>query len=71
VRDERDVSDEARRWGLCAACAHHLVVTSDRGSRFVRCARARTDPRFPRYPRVPVVACAGYEPGPVGTRRDA
>jgi hypothetical protein len=49
-------------WGLCASCAHAIVITSDRGSVFVQCALAKTDPRFPRYPPVPVVACPGYQP---------
>lgn len=52
--------------GLCAACLHARVVTNDRGSRFVLCGRARTDPRFPRYPALPVRACPGYETSPVG-----
>jgi hypothetical protein len=52
---------------LCSACAHARVVVSARGSRFVRCARSLTDPRFPKYLRLPVERCAGFErraPGP-------
>ena len=45
--------------GLCASCAHLLLVSSPR-STFVRCAMAEVDPRFPRYPRLPVLACAGF-----------
>jgi hypothetical protein len=52
---------DAQPWGLCAACRHHVVITSDRGSRFVMCALAKIDPRFPRYPAVPVRRCDGYQ----------
>lgn len=48
--------------GLCADCAHARLVRNDRGSEFLRCARAEHDPRFPRYPRLPVLDCAGYDP---------
>ena len=54
----------AHIWGLCASCTHAVVITSDRGSEFVQCALAKTDPRFPRYPRLPVLACLGYRPWP-------
>ena len=47
--------------GLCAACSHVRLVTSDRGSVFVRCAYAAVDASFPKYPRLPVIACAAYE----------
>jgi hypothetical protein len=47
--------------GLCALCTHAAVIVSDRGSRFYRCERSKTDPRFPRYPPLPVVACIGYD----------
>lgn len=46
--------------GLCATCVHAKVVQSDRGSVFVRCNLAQTDPRFPKYPRLPVLECSGY-----------
>jgi hypothetical protein len=48
--------------GLCAACAHHRTVVSQRGSRFLFCQRSVSDPAFPRYPELPVLRCAGYEP---------
>jgi hypothetical protein len=47
--------------GLCETCGQARLVTSDRGSRFIRCARAEVDPRFPKYPALPVVRCGGYE----------
>ena len=47
--------------GLCETCRHAAVVVSARGSRFLLCARSRTEPQYPRYPRLPVAACAGYE----------
>jgi len=49
--------------GLCADCLHARIVRSDRGSVFLRCARAADDPRLPRYPRLPVHSCHAYEPG--------
>ena len=49
--------------GLCAACRHARMQETARGSRFWRCLRADTDPRFERYPRLPVRECAGYEDG--------
>jgi hypothetical protein len=56
--------------GLCDRCRHAGVVTNDRGSRFVRCARADADPRFPKYPRLPVRECAGFAPIDAGWRED-
>jgi hypothetical protein len=47
--------------GLCGTCRHAAVIVSDRGARFYRCERSRTDARFPRYPPLPVVACIGYD----------
>jgi 3-isopropylmalate/(R)-2-methylmalate dehydratase large subunit len=47
--------------GLCADCAHAVIVTSDRGTVFYRCRRADTDARFARYPRLPVASCIGYD----------
>jgi len=56
-----DQQNETARAGLCATCRHADVIVSDRGSRFYRCERSRTDPRFRRYPPLPVVACIGYD----------
>jgi hypothetical protein len=52
---------ETARAGLCATCAHAAVIVSDRGSRFYRCERSKTDPRFRRYPPLPVTVCIGYD----------
>jgi hypothetical protein len=52
--------------GLCDACRHARVVVSARGSRFVRCDRARVQPEYPKYPRLPVLTCPGHEPPEVG-----
>ena len=49
--------------GLCAVCAHAVVQTSARGSRFWRCAAADSDPRLLRYPPLPVRSCPGYQRG--------
>ncbi len=51
--------------GLCASCAHLVLVSSPR-SNFVRCGLAATDPAFVRYPPLPVRSCAGYRPEPAG-----
>ena len=48
--------------GLCASCAHVRVQRSDRGTEFLRCAKAETDPRYRKYPPLPVLRCAGHEP---------
>ncbi len=47
--------------GLCGDCSHCVVVASDKGSVFLRCERAKTDPRYAKYPRLPVLQCPGYE----------
>jgi hypothetical protein len=49
--------------GLCATCAHLVLVSSPR-SVFVRCGLAATDPAFVRYPPLPVRLCAGHRPLP-------
>jgi hypothetical protein len=59
----QNVPPETARAGLCATCRHAAVIVSDRGSRFYRCERSKTDPRFPRYPPLPVVSCIGYDEG--------
>ncbi len=47
--------------GLCGDCIYRKIIVSDRGSVFLQCERAFTDPGFPKYPRLPVVMCGGYE----------
>jgi hypothetical protein len=47
--------------GLCAACRHVKVIQSAKGSFFIMCGRAKTDPNFSKYPVLPVMRCAGYE----------
>lgn len=54
-------TEQERRWGLCATCRHLVIVTSDRGSTFVQCGLAKTDPRFAKYPRLPVIECPGHD----------
>lgn len=48
--------------GLCASCANAHLITSSKGSTFIRCDLSFRDPRFPRYPPLPVLRCAGYTP---------
>jgi hypothetical protein len=47
--------------GLCQDCIHARRIESDRGSVFILCQLALTDPRFKKYPRLPVLSCPGYE----------
>jgi len=49
--------------GLCGTCLHVRPVENRRGSVFLLCGRAATDPRFRKYPPLPVLACAGYQEG--------
>lgn len=46
--------------GLCDVCQHRQVVTSGRGTVFLRCLLHDADPRFPKYPRLPVTQCGGF-----------
>ncbi|MEO8602048.1 MAG: hypothetical protein ABI629_05675 [bacterium] len=50
--------------GLCAECRHVRRIRSGRGSTFLLCGLAATDPRFRRYPPLPVLHCPGYQSGP-------
>ena len=58
---------ERSRVGLCPDCRWMRRVTNGRGSVFVLCRRAASDPAFPRYPPLPRLTCAGYEPPPEGS----
>jgi hypothetical protein len=48
--------------GLCAVCQHVKVIKSAKGSTFVMCGLAKTDPRFMKYPPLPVLRCGGFMP---------
>ena len=45
-----DSRAEEQGAGLCARCAHALVIRNDRGSRFYLCRLSATDPRFAEIP---------------------
>ena len=60
--DDSMKSEQGRRWGLCATCAHARAIESDKGSAFVQCGLAKEDPRYRKYPHVPVVQCSGWAP---------
>lgn len=47
--------------GLCATCQYVHLVKSAKGSFFLMCNLAKTDPRFQKYPVLPVLQCAGFE----------
>ena len=47
---------------LCERCRWLREVISGKGSRFLLCQLARTDPRFAKYPPQPVRVCAGFAP---------
>ena len=53
-------SSLAARAGLCAHCEHARIVTSDRGSQFLRCNYTTIEPGFPKYPQLPVLACRAF-----------
>jgi len=57
--------------GLCSVCRHRQVQEAQSGSRFWRCRRAATDPRFARYPPLPVRRCPGFEAAPGAPPPDA
>jgi len=63
MNDRREPRQADAREGLCGTCRHARVIMSDKGSRFLMCERAKTDPRYRRYPPLPVLSCQGYEPG--------
>lgn len=46
--------------GLCAACAHRRTLTNRRGSMFIICNEAATDPRLRKYPQLPVLRCHAF-----------
>jgi hypothetical protein len=49
--------------GLCHTCRHVRRVENRRGSVFILCEKAATEPeRFARYPPLPVRVCPGYTP---------
>ncbi|HXJ15437.1 MAG TPA: hypothetical protein VNH19_24455 [Candidatus Limnocylindrales bacterium] len=52
------------RIGLCADCLHSRLIESNKGSQFLLCQLAQSDPTFPKYPRLPVLACPGYSQKP-------
>jgi len=60
MMDDSRKNEQVERWGLCATCVHRRVIRNDRGSEFVRCGLAATDPRFAKYPRLPMRACDGW-----------
>jgi len=45
---------------LCESCASMREVITPKGSRFLLCKLAITDPDYPKYPKQPVVRCDGY-----------
>jgi hypothetical protein len=57
--------------GLCARCAHALVIRNDRGSRFFLCRLSATDTRYPKYPPLPVRRCLGFVESPPDDDADA
>ena len=61
MNDSRREEQDA---GLCARCAHALVIRNDRGSRFYLCRLSATDSRFTKYPQLPVRRCPGFVPSP-------
>jgi hypothetical protein len=48
------------RHGLCPLCIHVRRITSAKGSTFLLCELAQSDPRFPKYPPQPRLVCSGF-----------
>lgn len=51
---------------LCVRCALVRRIQTERGSVFLQCGLARTDPRFRKYPPQPVHRCEGFREGGAG-----
>lgn len=48
--------------GLCGACANARIVRNRRGSVFLLCRAAKSDPRLRKYPALPVLRCPAFRP---------
>ena len=59
-RDREPNLPPVARTSLCARCRHVQLIESAKGSVFLLCSLAKTDPRFPKYPPQPVLACRGF-----------
>jgi hypothetical protein len=46
---------------LCESCVRMREVISAKGSRFLLCRLAQSNPAYPKYPPQPVVRCPGFE----------
>jgi len=46
---------------LCESCASMREVITPKGSRFLLCQLAITNPDYPKYPKQPIVRCDGYQ----------
>jgi len=45
---------------LCETCQRMREVRSGKGSRFLLCELALSEPEYPKYPGQPVLSCRGY-----------
>lgn len=59
--EQENSKSEREKAGLCFDCLFCRRQESKRGSMFLRCGRADTEPDFNRYPELPVRECRGYE----------
>jgi hypothetical protein len=46
---------------LCETCVWLREVLTPKGSRFLLCELAKTNPAYPKYPPQPVVRCQGHQ----------
>lgn len=60
-RSRAKVPERVPPEGLCPSCRHVRVVRTERGSTFLLCEAARTDPRLQKYAPQPVLACHAWE----------
>jgi hypothetical protein len=51
---------------LCETCGWVRAVVTPKGSRFLLCRQAQSDPAYPKYPPQPVIRCVGYVPQATG-----
>ena len=66
-----DSRGEEQGAGLCARCAHALVIRNDRGSRFYLCRSSATTLDSRKYPPLPVRQCTGFVPSPEDDDQEA
>lgn len=60
-RDQEKSASGDEKVGLCMSCRFRREQVANRGTMYVRCARADHDETLGRYPTLPVRECHGHE----------